>query len=93
VVSGAGEFRPGIVLGDEGEKAGRARVALIGRVYCKVDASFASIKAGDLLTSSPNPGCAMKVLEPVRAIGAIIGKALRSLSEGQALIPIFVTLQ
>jgi len=35
-------------------------LALAGRVRCKVDASYGEIKRGDLLTTSPVPGHAMK---------------------------------
>ena len=67
-------------------------LALTGKVYCKADASFAPIAVGDLLTTSPTPGHAMKAHEPGRAFGAILGKALRPLPEGQGLIPVLVTL-
>ncbi len=44
VISGAGNYRPGIVLGRKGSSGeGNASVALIGRVYCKVHASHAPI--------------------------------------------------
>jgi len=60
---------------------------------CKVDADIASIKAGDLLTTSPTKGHAQKVLDPTKATGAIIGKALGSLKNGKGKIPVLVTLQ
>jgi hypothetical protein len=56
----------------------------------KVDASFGAIHMGDLLTTSPNPGFAMKVTDKVAAIGAIIGKALGDLEQGTGTIPIMV---
>jgi hypothetical protein len=65
----------------------------------KVDASYGPIQRGDLLTSSPTPGYAMKAdpvdIEGVEIYrpGTIIGKAMGSLPEGQGLIEIFVTLQ
>ena len=93
VVAGAGGCRPGIVL-DGGERNRNARpIALIGRVFCKVDASYGAIEAGDLLTTSPNPGHAMKASDPARSFGATIGKALDSLGSGQGLIPMLVALQ
>ena len=49
--------------------------------------------AADLLTTSASPGHAMKASEPLRAFGAVIGKALRPLAEGQGLIPILIALQ
>jgi len=74
------------------EKGGphRAAIALIGTVYCKVDASCASISAGDLLTTSNTQGHGMKAVDAQRSFGAIIGKALQSLPEGTGLIPILV---
>lgn len=94
VVSGAGDFKPGIVL-DRQRDNGHARVpvALMGKVFCQVDARHAPIVAGDLLTSSSTPGHAMKVVEPAQALGAIVGKALDDLSKGQGLIPVLVALQ
>ncbi|MDQ2810033.1 MAG: S-layer homology domain-containing protein [Chloroflexota bacterium] len=59
----------------------------------KVDASFGAIKAGDLLTSSPHAGYAMKVTDKAAANGAVIGKALGDLSSGTGLIPLMVTLK
>ena len=61
--------------------------------HCKVDADVAPIKVGDLLTTSPTRGHAQKVLDPGKAVGAIIGKALGALKEGKGKIPVLVTLQ
>lgn len=93
VVSGAGNFKPGIVLDKRGSQPNRKPIALLGKVYCKVDASFAPVEIGDLLTTSPTPGHAMKATDQLKAFGAVIGKALRRLSEGQGLIPILIALQ
>jgi hypothetical protein len=93
VVSGAGNFRPGIILGKQQSQEKGLLIALIGKVYCKVDAHDAAIEIGDLLTTSPTLGHAMKANDPVRAFGAVIGKALKPLKEGQGLIPILVALQ
>ncbi len=65
----------------------------MGKVYCKVDAQYGAIEIGDLLTTSPTPGYAMKANDPLRAFGAVIGKALSTLPEGTGMIPILVTLQ
>jgi hypothetical protein len=35
----------------------------------------------------------MKACDPTRAFGAVLGKALKPLRSGQALLPILVTLQ
>jgi hypothetical protein len=93
VVSGAGDCRPGIVLGKKHEQKNRIPVALVGRVYCKADAKYSPIEVGDMLTTSFTPGHAMKVTEPTRAFGAVIGKALAALNEGEGIIPILVALQ
>jgi len=59
----------------------------------KVDASFGAIHAGDLLTSSPHAGYAMRVSDRAQSGGAVIGKALGDLAEGTGLIPVMVTLK
>jgi hypothetical protein len=92
VISGAGTYKPGIVL-DKQSQGNRKPVALLGKVFCKVDASYGPIEIGDLLTTSPSPGHAMKVNDPLKAFGSVIGKALRPLTEGQSLIPILIALQ
>ena len=92
VISGAGDFKPGIVL-DKQAGGNRQPVALLGKVFCKVDAQFGAIEVGDLLTTSPTPGHAMRTDDPFKAFGAVIGKALRSFTDGQGLIPILIALQ
>ena len=91
IVSGGGSLRPGIVLGRHAGHGG-VPVALAGRVYCCVDASAAAIEVGDLLTTSPTPGHAMKAVDPQRAFGAIVGKALAPMDAGTGLIPVLVAL-
>jgi hypothetical protein len=100
VVSGAGEFQPAIVLngkreldGDSMHDGNRATIALMGRVYCKVDATLAPIEVGDPLTTSDRPGHAMKAEQGAKSFGAVIGKALRSIDHGCDLIPVLVSLQ
>ncbi len=93
VVSGAGDYRPGIVLGRLSTHARRHAIALVGKAFCKVDARYSPIRVGDLLTTSDTPGHAMLAADPSRAFGAVIGKALRPLAEGQGLIPILIALQ
>jgi hypothetical protein len=92
VVSGAGVYRPGVILDRRISDRKRAPVALVGKVYCKVDASYAPIEVGDFLTTSPTVGHAMKAMNPERAFGATIGKALAPFNEGTGLIPVLVTL-
>jgi hypothetical protein len=93
VVSGAGGYRPGLILDRQPGQQGRVPVALMGKVYCKVDAEYGSIEVGDLLATSPTPGHAMKADDPSKAFGAVIGKALRPLRSGTDFIPILVALQ
>ncbi|MEM8969698.1 MAG: hypothetical protein AAGE93_24985 [Bacteroidota bacterium] len=94
IVSGAGNVRPGMVMGQDGSIAsGEHPVALSGRVYAKVDASYGAIQPGDLLTTSDTPGHAMKVSDHSQALGAIIGKAMTALEDGQGLVLVLVGLQ
>jgi hypothetical protein len=93
VISGAGDYKPGIVLDKKKDSSGRLPVALVGKVYCKVDAESTPVAVGDLLTTSATPGHAMKAEDPVRAFGSVIGKALRPLKARRGLIPILVALQ
>ena len=93
VVSGAGGLTPGVILGSQPVSRDRIPLALNGKAYCQVDARYAAVQVGDLLTTSPTPGYAMKAADPQRAFGAVIGKALRPLQEGVGLIPILVSLQ
>jgi len=93
VISGAGDYKPGIVLDKQPSESNRQPVALLGKVFCKVDAQYGAIEVGDLLTTAPTPGHAMKAEDPLKAFGAVIGKALRPWAEGQGLIPILIALQ
>lgn len=93
VISGAGDYRPGMILDRINSSNKRMPVALVGKVYCKVDAEYAAVEVGDLLTTSPTLGHAMKADDAVKAFGAVIGKALRPLKSGQGLIPILIALQ
>ena len=93
VVSGAEGYKPGIVFDKQESESERMPVALIGKVACKADARPCPIEVGDLLTTSSTPGHAMKADDPLKACGALIGKALRSLEGGQGTIPVLVALQ
>jgi hypothetical protein len=93
VISGAGNYRPAIVLDRQECSSDRAAIALVGKAFCKVDATFGAIGIGDLLTTSPTPGHAMRAIDPVSAFGTVIGKALRSLESGRDLVPILIALQ
>ena len=94
VMSGAGGVKPGMLMGQQGTAAdGKHPVALSGRVYCEADASNGAIHPGDLLTTSSTPGHAMKVTDYDKAHGAIIGKAMSSLDQGEGLVLVLVSLQ
>ena len=93
VVSGAGNYKPGIVLDKHPSGNTRQPIALLGKVFCKVDALYGAIEVGDLLTTSLTPGHAMKADDPLKAFGSVIGKALCPLGEGRGLIPILIALQ
>lgn len=92
VVSGANGVHPGLVLNKRATPGSRSPVALNGKVYCKVDASQSAIEVGDLLTTSPLQGHAMKACDRSRAFGAVLGKALTPFERGRGLIPILVSL-
>jgi hypothetical protein len=94
VVCGGGNYRPGILLGRGGKDGGRsAAIALVGRTECWVDAGYAPVEIGDLLTTSPTAGHAMKAVDLRRAGGCILGEALRPLRAGRGLVPILVVLR
>lgn len=102
VVSGASGYKPAIVLdrqnqsqneNQDNKNKDRLPIALMGKVYCKVDARHSSIEIGDLLTTSATRGYAMKAQDPIKAFGAVIGKALGSIKEGLGMVPVLVALQ
>lgn len=93
VVSGAGKLRPGLILDRKRTERKRHPLALVGKVYCWVDASGGSIEIGDLLTTGERKGHAMRAGDRDRAFGAVLGKALAPLASGCGLVPILVTLQ
>jgi|GEM_PF-659665 len=93
IVSGANGVKTGMYMGQHGSEAdGQFPVALTGRVYCQVDAASGAVRAGDLLTTSDRPGYAMRVSDPQRAHGAIIGKAMTELDGGSGVVLVLVTL-
>jgi hypothetical protein len=93
IVSGAGGVKPAVIL-DHDPMGGSDRqpLALMGKVYCKVDAAD-PIAIGDLLTTSLTPGHAMKATDHTRAFGAVIGKALQSCADNRGLIQVLVALR
>ncbi len=93
VVSGANALDAGVVLSKDGRIEGTAAVALTGRVWVKCDATHAPIVAGDLLTTSPRAGHAMKAADRDRAPGAVLGKAMTALESGTGMVLVLVSLQ
>lgn len=93
VVSGAGAYRPGMILDRRNSDTNRRPVALLGKVFCKATTLNGPIEIGDLLTTSPIEGRAMKASDPAQAFGAVIGKAMCGLPKGEGLVPILISLQ
>lgn len=91
IVTGASGLGSGVRLGPDQFDYD---VALAGRVYCNVDATYGEVSPGDLLTTSPTPGYAMVVKDYAKAQGAILGKAMEEMPEGEkGQILVLVTLQ
>jgi hypothetical protein len=93
VISGAGKYKPGIILGKQQSDNKRKPISLVGKVYCKVDAKSSAIQIGDLLTTSSTAGHAMKAEDPYKAFGAVIGKAMGHIKQEKGMIPVLVALQ
>jgi hypothetical protein len=90
IVSGARGLKPGVVLKGGNPKGTGAPIALTGKAYCYVDASFGAISAGDLLTTSPTRGHAMLADEQEPLTGRLVGKAMAALDKGRGLVLTFV---
>ena len=93
IISGAGGYKPGITFDKTRSSSYRLPIAMMGKVFCKVDARQKPINTGDLLTTSATPGHAMEAGDSVNAFGSVIGKALSTLKDGVGLIPVLVNLQ
>jgi hypothetical protein len=93
IISGANGVNPGIQMHQQGVLEGGRNVALTGRVYVQADTSNGAIRPGDMLTTSSIAGHAMKVTDHGRAVGAILGKAMTGLSQGNGMVLVLVTLQ
>lgn len=92
VVSGAGDYRPAVLL-DRKDRPARIPVAMMGKVACLVDATAGPVGVGDLLTTSETPGHAMLASDPSRSAGSVLGKAMGSLSSGTGLVPTLISLR
>jgi len=98
LVAGVISSDPGVVLGSnsdpvEGQGDSRPVLALAGRVPVKATTENGPIRVGDLLVASSKPGYAMRCTDPASAVGAVIGKALEPLEEGEGMIMVQVTLR
>jgi len=98
LVAGVISSDPGVVLGSssdpvEGEGDPRPVLALAGRVPVKATTENGPIQVGDLLVASSKPGYAMRCGDPASAVGAVIGKALEPLEEGEGFIMVQVILR
>jgi len=97
-VAGIISTSPGVILGNNFDEAtddwedNRPVLAVTGRVPCKVSAENGPIQIGDLLVASSIPGIAMKG-DPEEAIGAVVGKAMEPLAEGEGTIVVQVMLR
>jgi hypothetical protein len=95
VVAGAGTFKPAIVLGKQANVGRylRVPVTILGKAFCKADASERPIQIGDVVTTARTPGHLISA-EPSKLVpGAMFGKALAPLASGRGLIPVLVLLR
>jgi hypothetical protein len=96
-IAGVVSAQPGISLGTEGD--GKYKIATLGRVRVRVDATKNPIAIGDLLVTSDVPGMAMKSLPvdiggvEMHKPGTLLGKALEPLASGQGEILVLLSLQ
>ncbi len=94
IVSGANGLNAGTVLGHLPGLEDAPPIALSGRVWVRCDASERAIEPGDLLTTSDTPGHAMTARDADRMNGAVLGKAMTGLAQGETgLVLVLVNLQ
>ena len=87
IVSG----NPAVIINNSGKEQKVYPVALAGSVLCKIDARKTPLRPGDPVVTSDTPGSGMAgTIDAFDKIGTIIGKALDSLEEGIALVPVFI---
>jgi hypothetical protein len=94
VVSGAGDRVPALILDRTKERDSRWRraIAVVGKAWCKADATVKPIRVGNLLTTSATPGHAMAAVDREASFGAVLGKALTPLDNGRGLVLVLVGL-
>ncbi len=94
VISGANGVKPGILMGQENSIAhGDELVTLSGRTYVKANTSNGAINVGDFITSSKVSGQAMRATKRRKLRGAVIGKSMTTLEEGEGFILVLINLQ
>jgi hypothetical protein len=79
----------GVATAASSDASSFAPVAWAGVVSCRVDATYGSIAAGDLLVASATPGHAMRA-PAAPASGTIVAKALEPWSAGTGTIRVLV---
>jgi len=97
LVAGIYSTKPGMLgstrAANEPTPVNEVPLAVVGIVPCKVTAENGAIQVGDLLVTSTVPGHAMKGTDRSKMLGAVVGKALEPLPNGEATIHVLVTLQ
>ena len=91
VISGAGGFRPGMVIGSRSDESRDLPVSMSGVVYVRVSSEAGEIFPGDLLIPSSVAGVGMRASDPNSAAGMVFGKALEPWSgTGEGLVLMLV---
>jgi hypothetical protein len=94
VISGANGVETGMLLADLPGAENSMPIALSGRAWVYCDATDQAIEPGDMLTTAERPGYAMPVLDHSQANGAVIGKAMSRLAQGETgMVLVLVNLQ
>ncbi|WP_412750559.1 hypothetical protein [Krasilnikovia sp. M28-CT-15] len=92
VISGAGDRKPALVLDRRDGGRVRRAIAMVGKAWCRADATAAPITVGSMLTTSSTVGCAMAATNRDASFGAVLGKALTPLAAGTGLVLVLVGL-
>lgn len=94
-VAGVYSTKPGVIgRRQTGAKSpDEIPMAVVGIVPTKVSAENGAIEPGDVLVTASTPGYVMKGTDRSRLTGAIVGKAMDSLSSGMGVIEVLISLQ
>jgi len=97
LVAGIYSTKPGVIAtlhaSEDPKLKDEIPMAIVGIVPCKVSGENGPISRGDLLVTSSTPGYAMRATDVAKFSGALVGKALQSLSGGKGKIEVLVTLR